>query len=82
MLRELGILTKIQIRKERQQTSKMQKAKKKKITSNAELMKRAREVNDYDIKLYDLAKRKFCSTISKYSDLKARLEKTEIKCKF
>lgn len=80
MLRELGILINFPVKKERQQTSKQQKAEKLAITSNPELMKRAKEVNEYDIKLYQLATQKFCKALNKYDDLKIKLVGTSVKC--
>jgi hypothetical protein len=54
MLRELGFTSTIPVKREREQASKSQQIKKELIVSNASLMKRAREVNQYDLKLYEL----------------------------
>lgn len=42
------------VKREREQTSKSQQMKKQQIIGNASLMSRAREVNKYDLQLYQL----------------------------
>ena len=80
MLREFGFTTTLPIKKERQQSTRLQQANKQKITSNSYLMQRAKDVNSYDLKLYQLAKEKFCKTLNKYEDLKAKLSETKLTC--
>lgn len=80
MLRELGIIINLPIKKERQQSSRQQQAKKQKIVSNKFLMERAKVVNEYDMKLYQLAKKRFCLALNKYDDLKAKLPETKVTC--
>lgn len=56
LARELGLNDRnVSVVKEREQQGMKQiKVKKAEITSNATLMQRVREVNDYDIRLYKL----------------------------
>jgi hypothetical protein len=54
MLRELGLTITIPVRREREQTAKSQQHQKELIVGNASLMSRAAEVNQYDLRLYQL----------------------------
>lgn len=56
MFRELGVNLKLPIKKEREQVSKRTELSKKALTSNSTLMQRAREVNSYDYKLYEIGR--------------------------
>jgi len=80
MLRELGSRVHPNVKKERQDVSKKMRANKLAVTSNTTLMARAAEVNSYDIRLYDEARRKFCRTLEKYPDLRAKLDPKKVTC--
>ncbi len=80
MLRELGLTINIPVKREREQVSKSQQMKKSEIISNEQYMKRAKEVNQYDTLLYELAKKRFCSAVRKYPDLSAKLSETKVRC--
>lgn len=54
MLRELGFMTTIPVKREREQASKSQQKQKQLIVTNVSLMNRAQEVNRYDLQLYEL----------------------------
>lgn len=94
MLRELGVTITIPVKRERDSTSKSQQIKKKQILENSLLMSRAKEVNQYDLRLYQLGlsffvvfvvinilgKERFCQAIRKYDDLKTKLLETRVTC--
>ena len=70
MIRELGVPVQVQVRKERdQQNSKSLLKQKEAIKTNNTLLNRVREVNSYDMKLYQLGVIKFCTSTKKYTDL-------------
>lgn len=72
----------ISIVKERdQQNLKQIKQQKSQIMSNSSLMQRVREVNSYDLQLYQLAVKRFCDFASKYSDLMDKIRSNgKVKC--
>ena len=70
MIRELGVPVQVEVRKERdQQNSKSLLKQKQAIKTNETLLTRVREVNSYDMKLYQLGVIKFCTSAKKYTDL-------------
>lgn len=69
MLREFQVSMNYTIKKERDMSNAGITREKQKLRSNTVLTKKLREINKYDIALYELAVKKFCQTIMKYSDL-------------
>lgn len=76
LAREIGLKdSNVTVVKEREQQGMKQiKLKKAEITSNATLMARVREVNNYDLRLFKLAVRRFCQIASKHPDLFAQIK--------
>ena len=84
LLREIDMADyKVSIEKERDQSLAPRIVKEKaSIKANKTLMEKARLVNSYDIKLYQLAKEKFCKTLSKYPDLLEELDVSKLSCDY
>lgn len=71
LAREMGLSDgNVTVLKEREQQGMKQiKQRKAELIKNEPLMKRLREVNNYDIQLYNLAIKRFCQGIAKHADL-------------
>jgi len=84
LIRELSLADSLKlapIKKERDQTNKSMDRAKKKIRDDNVLMERTREVNSWDMKLYERGVKAFCSKIKKYPDLLTKLHATtKVKC--
>ena len=70
----------IPVKNERNNNSGPLKKKKAAIKSNKALMERTRQLNNYDERLYFLARNRFCITLEKYPDLYAKLDTKKVQC--
>ena len=71
----------IPIENERDNNSKPKtKMDKDRIRSDTKLIARTLEVNDWDVRLYDMGVRRFCNALAKYPDLLDKLDTTKVKC--
>ncbi len=70
----------VPVKNERNNNSGPLKKKKAAIKNNQALMDRTRQLNDYDERLYFLARDRFCITLKKYPDLYAKLDKKKVQC--
>lgn len=78
----MGINKNLTVTQERGQgTQKTISSKKKEIVSNKKIMQRLKEVNRYDITLYEKAIERFCLSLKTYPDLYQEVKKNgKIKC--
>lgn len=71
MLREFQVSMNYTVKKERDMSNAGIAKEKKRLKSNENVMAKLKEINHYDVALYQLSIRKFCNTLEKYSDLMA-----------
>lgn len=69
MLREFQVSMNYTVKKERDMSNAGVAKKKAVLKGSAGIMNKLREINHYDVTLYELAVKKFCRTLEKYSDL-------------
>ena len=69
------------IKKERDQSNEKIVQQKLKIKNNENVMNRAKELNRFDLEVYQKCVKKFCNTIMKHEDLLNKLKATtKIRC--
>jgi hypothetical protein len=78
MFRELGVNLQLPAKREREQVSKKTEMLKKAITGNATLMQRAREVNSYDYKLYELGE--WPESVGRRDALSSQKQRCQVLC--
>jgi hypothetical protein len=77
LLREFQMPISVEVKKERDQVNEKNIALQKiKLKSNHSLMARVREINHYDMDLYQAAVDRFCIMLRKYPDLMTQLHST------
>eukprot|EP00597_Dinobryon_sp_UTEXLB2267_P012007 CAMPEP_0170123592 /NCGR_PEP_ID=MMETSP0020_2-20130122/17581_1 /TAXON_ID=98059 /ORGANISM="Dinobryon sp., Strain UTEXLB2267" /LENGTH=250 /DNA_ID=CAMNT_0010355179 /DNA_START=48 /DNA_END=800 /DNA_ORIENTATION=- len=83
LLREMDVEMVVNVTKERDQSNEKSSQLKAKLKANKSLMQRLKEINHYDVALYELAVKRFCSTLKRYPDLVAKVKKRgKVKCAF
>lgn len=75
MLRDFNVSMDYTIKKERDMSNAGIAKAKAKLKNDPMIIKKLREINSYDMKLYDLAIKKFCESANKYPELLAVIRK-------